>query len=299
MSPNSAGGADHEQDRSNRNHYRPRRWRAHRTRRTHRDRGRGTGCRRQPGRAAPPCTPRRWVTTTAVTARIPSPATTAATTRSPATTTGNHAEPGDDRGNHAEPGDDHGNHAEPGDDHGNHAEPGDDHGDDSSRGTSSTSSDQRLRFRRQRQRPRWPRWRRRRQRPRWPRLRRLTAPDPFATPHVGTAGSWNRRCRHPCAGGRWGGHDPPRQHPPRRDRCGRPVRGVRDLGRGAGPDPLPGAGGGADRDRHRRQRHPVHADRHRQEPGRHRRALRGAGRRDAARSTPRRSRRWSRRSSSR
>ena len=49
------------------------------------------------------------------------------------------------------------------------------------------------------------------------------------------------------------------------------------LGRRAGADALPGAGGGADRAGQRRQRHPVHADRHREEPGRHRRALRGAG----------------------
>ena len=67
----------------------------------------------------------------------------------------------------------------------------------------------------------------------------------------------------------------------RRPRPGRAVRRLRDLGRRAGTDALPGAGGGADRDRQRRQRHPVHADRHREEPGRHRRPLRGAGARGA------------------
>ena len=67
----------------------------------------------------------------------------------------------------------------------------------------------------------------------------------------------------------------------RRPRPGRAVRRLRDLGGRAGADALPGAGGGADRARQRRQRHPVHADRHREEPGRHRRPLRGAGARGA------------------
>ena len=39
-------------------------------------------------------------------------------------------------------------------------------------------------------------------------------------------------------------------------------------GSGTGDDALPGAGGGADRDRLRQQRDPLHAHRHRQEPGR-------------------------------
>ena len=72
-----------------------------------------------------------------------------------------------------------------------------------------------------------------------------------------------------------------------------------DLGRRRRASRSTRPGGGAHRVVSGRERDPHHADRVGQEPGRRRRALRRAGPRTGAPSTPRRSRRWCRRSSSR